>query len=204
VLKLRLGGDICLLPPHTFMAFTKTTLSFTLFQSGSPMVWAVTGRSLTAGAGVQYQACACRISGLQRGSTVDFSTSNAVFRRQHHSNISPYSYIHLPMTLNDLRKSESRKGNTPKNYTPTKINAHVMTNRTTIPIGCFFVRIQLCVFLARNFGSLSVKVTTGLGRVIQNNAHCLFARTTSTTYPPCKTVRPSILRCLRSGKIWHH
>jgi hypothetical protein len=49
--------------PHTLMACTKTNLSFTVFQSGRSMAWAVTGRYLTAEAGVQCQASACKIIG---------------------------------------------------------------------------------------------------------------------------------------------
>jgi len=66
------------------------------------MAWAVTSRSLTAEAGVHCQALHVELVVDNVTVRAGFSTSTAGFRREHHSNISPYSYIHLSITLNDL------------------------------------------------------------------------------------------------------
>jgi hypothetical protein len=132
------------------------------------MAWAVSRRSQTAEVRNQCQACACRISGRQRG----FHRSASF----HQFSILIYSSITDDSVVRVTRK----------NYTPTKMmwwSCDEKRNYSFNRMRCYTTS-ALCL-LARNFSSLKVKVTTGLCRDMPNNAQCLF-RATISTYPPRK------------------
>ena len=71
-------------------------------QRGSAMAEVVSCQPVTTETLVKFQARPCGICSGQNGTGTGFPPNTSVFPSQHHSISTPYSFIHMSLTLYNL------------------------------------------------------------------------------------------------------